>query len=213
MFLIKFMTMRKLLLVSLFAGTLVLYSCQPAVKKESGPTGAAEDGTYTVLTDSSTIFWKGSMLNIYDHYGYIRIKSGSFTVSNNSVVSGNFEVDMKSISPTDENYSEKTPKQYLVAHLSSADFFAVDSFPVATFVVEKMNADTLYGRFTVRGRTGEEAITGIRFTQQGNALRAEGNLTFNRQKYGVSYSTKMKDRVIKDEIELNIKLLATKNPK
>jgi len=204
--------MKKMLFLSVFAGALILSSCKPAVKKESRPTGAAENGAYTVLTDSSTIFWKGSMLNIYDHYGLIKLTGGSFFVSGNAIVSGQFVVDMKSISPTDENYSEKNPKEYLVAHLSSADFFAVDSFSVATFVVETMKNDTLYGRFTVRGRTAEEAVTGVRFTQQGDTLRAKGNLVFNRQKYGVSYSTKMKDRVIKDEIELKINLVASKNP-
>ncbi len=205
--------MKKILLLTVFAGAIVLNSCKPAAKKESGPTGAAENGTYTVLTDSSTIFWKGSMLNVYDHFGFIRLNKGSFTVSDNLIVSGFFEADMKSISPTDENYSEKAPKEYLVAHLSSADFFAVDSFPVATFTVERMVSDTLYGKFTVRGRTNEEAVTGIRFTQQGNFLRAEGNLVFNRQKYGVSYSSKMKDRVLIDEIELKINLVASKNPR
>jgi len=204
--------MKKMFLLSFLAGAMVLYSCKPAAKNESGPAGAAEDGSYTVLTDSSTIFWKGSMLNIYDHYGLIKLTGGTFAVSGNAIVSGQFEVDMKSISPTDKNYSEKTPKEYLVAHLSSADFFAVDSFPVATFVVETMKNDTLYGRFTVRGRTAEEAVTGVRFTQQGVTLRAKGNLVFNRQKYGVSYSTKMKDKVLKDEIELNINLVASKNP-
>ena len=204
--------MKKNPFLLVFAGAMVLYSCKPAVKKESGPSGAAEEGTYTVLTDSSSIFWRGSMLNIYDHFGFIKFNGGSFTVSGNAMIAGNFEVDMRSISPTDENYTKKNPKEYLVAHLSNADFFAVDSFPVATFVAEEMRSDTLFGKFTVRGHTAEEAVTGIRLAQQGNTLRAEGNLVFNRQKYGVSYDTKMKDRVLKDEIELKIHIVALKNP-
>lgn len=150
------------------------------------------------------------MLNIYDHYGYLKLKGGSFVIQGNSIVSGEFIADMNTINPTDRNYSEKTPREYLVAHLSSADFFAVDSFPVASFQVETMYSDTLLGQFTVRGRTHREVVTGIRFHQEGNVLRAEGLLTFDRQKYGVSYSTKMKDRILKDEIELTITLYAVK---
>jgi polyisoprenoid-binding protein YceI len=62
-------------------------------------------------------------------------------------------IDMGTINPTDENYSEDRPKENLVGHLSAPDFFDVANFPTASFVIKETTGSTVSGDLTIRGIT------------------------------------------------------------
>ena len=75
-------------------------------------------------TDNSVLNWKG-FKPTGDHYGTVTIKKGFFTVKDEQVVSGEFEIDMTSIIDLDMDAdSEYNTK--LVNHLKSEDFFSAE---------------------------------------------------------------------------------------
>jgi len=156
----------------------------------------------------SKVMWEGSMLGLYSHSGTINVSEGQLTLEGDKIAAGKFTVDLTTINPTDENYQEEEghTKADLVGHLSSGDFFMVDSFPAATFEVTAHNveAGTLTGLLTIRGNTVEEMVKDV----QVNAAEgtANGKLVFDRTKYNVSFSHPAKEMVLSDEISLDIAL-------
>ncbi|MFT6165842.1 MAG: polyisoprenoid-binding protein YceI [Vicingaceae bacterium] len=189
-------------------GTMV--ACGGAADKSNEVTEevveTAEE-TVTVNTSESSVMWMGQIVGgIKSHNGTVKVTEGSLTLKGDEIVAGNFSVDLTSMNTLDSNYTEDQPSEKLVGHLSSGDFFMVDSFPTASFVIKSadMAAKTVTGDLTVRGVTNSETINDVAVdTEAGTAI---GSLTFDRQKYNVAFSTGAKDFVISDDIELTIKL-------
>jgi polyisoprenoid-binding protein YceI len=179
----------------------------PESKEEQVQETPAEKVTWGVDAANSTIEWKGTMVGVYDHFGTVKLTEGNLVMEGNKVVGGSFTVDMTTINPTDENYSEEHPKSDLVGHLSSPDFFDVANHPTATFEVtgSDMEAGTITGNLTVRGTTNEETVKDVKFDEA--TQTATGKLVFNRQTYGAAYKA-MQDMVLSDDIELTITLKA-----
>jgi polyisoprenoid-binding protein YceI len=163
--------------------------------------------TVAINTAESNVMWMGQIVGgIKSHNGTIKLTEGELTMKGDQIVGGNFTVDMKSMNPLDSNYTEDKPAEMLVGHLSTGDFFLVDSFPTASFVIKStdMAAKTMTGDLTVRGNTKEETIQDVVINKE--AGTAMGSLTFNRQDYGVAFSTGAKDFVLSDDIELTVNL-------
>jgi polyisoprenoid-binding protein YceI len=165
---------------------------------------------------ASTVKWHGTMLGIKKHYGNVTIADGTLAFKGPLVTGGNFTVDLNTIRPTDdEDYdyneegAEKNTKSMLTGHLKSADFFDVANHPRASFEIIRVEGSTAYGNLTVRGRTHEEKVTDIRVSEEGGQVTASGTLVFDRQKYGVSWSTGVQDAVLSDNIELEITLVGS----
>ena len=165
---------------------------------------------YTVDVAKSTVKWTGTMLGVKSHNGTIDLSKGRITTQNDRVIGGSFTVDMKSITPLDNNYAGDGEKQgtksMFVAHLNSADFFDVVNFPLTTFMITGVEGSNVRGLLTVRGRSHEETVTGVSLTEFNGTVQVTGKLIFNRQKFGVAWQAPMKDVVLNDAIELNIDL-------
>jgi len=211
--------MKKTLLFSaVLASAMAFTSCGETASTESEATTTetttevAEAITYNVETTSSNIRWEGGTagIKVYSHFGSLDIKEGSITVEGSTITAGEFVVDMTTINPQDSGYSEEHPASGLVGHLSTGDFFLVDSFPTASFVVKSHNGNQVVGDMTIRGNTNEETIEieSLEVTDAG--VSAKGRLVFNRQNYEVAWEHKMKDVTLSDDIELDITLQATK---
>jgi polyisoprenoid-binding protein YceI len=193
------------------AASVALYSCGSSEKTtETTTVDSTATATYTINVDSSTVNWKGTMVKMYSHFGTVKLKEGSITLTGGKLSSGTFTVDLKSINPLDSGYTKEHPREGLIGHLSAPDFFATDSFPTATFVVKSVDGTTATGDLTVRGKTNEEKVTDLVITADSSNVAASGKLVFNRQKYGVSYKATMKDMVLSDDIELTVNLKGTK---
>jgi len=187
----------------------IMFSCGSNKKTDAVAVDSlGTETSYTVDTATSTILWEGNMVGIYKHSGTLNLSEGSFTVKGLQVTGGSFTATLKSINPTDSNYSAEHPKAGLVGHLASAEFFAVDSFPTTTFVIKSVSGNTAVGDLTLRGKTNEETITDILVDTIGG-VKATGKLVFDRQKYKVAYKA-AGDKVLSNDITLDITLVGKK---
>lgn len=218
----KLKTMKKLNLFAMALGLgVILSSCgggsnTEATKTEENATTETKTESaatnYNVNTAESNIRWEGGTagVTVYSHFGDIKIKEGAVEVTDGNVTGGKIVVDMTTIEPKDEGYSEENTPADLVGHLSTGDFFLVEEFPTATFEVTGSEGNNVMGNLTIRGKSNPETIVleNVDFTEGG--MTATGKLTFDRQKYDVKWAHYLKDVVLKDEIDLTFSLVASK---
>lgn len=208
----------KHLAIGLIAAT-TLYSCgggeapateTPAVEETEVAESASE--TFTVDASASEVTWKGEVAGVYGHNGLISISEGSLEVENGALVGGSFTIDMTTINPTDEGYKDEDGHRAsdLVGHLATGDFFLVDSFPTATFVITSVSEGQVTGDLTIKGKTQEQVVTVNSLEISETGVSATGEFVFNRQDFGVAWVHYMKDMVLSDDISVGISINATK---
>ncbi|WDF54944.1 YceI family protein [Mucilaginibacter sp. KACC 22063] len=178
---------------------------------------SAKTETYKVNTDKSNIEWTGKKIG-GQHNGSIKLAGGTVVTNGKAPVSGNFTIDMKSISNkdiTDADYNKK-----LVGHLTSDDFFGVAQYPTAQFVATKITpagngVANVTGNLTIKGITNPISFP-VNYTISGNTLTAVAKgVAVNRAKYNVKYGSKsffesIGDKAIDDDFLLDISLVAEK---
>ena len=192
-----------------FIITILFSSCgNTETKKLEAPLEVQElDSVLKSLkinTSTSNVEWKGVMVGIYSHNGFVSIKEGNLVWQGNTITGGSITIDMETMTQSDSLY--KTEENKLVAHLESPDFFDVANFPTATFEItsSEKSTNTVYGNLTVRGITDSEVVEDVIFDVEKKS--ATGTLKFDRQKYGVNYKGSKKDMLVGDEVEMTISL-------
>ncbi|MGB0167535.1 MAG: hypothetical protein ACPF8V_11845, partial [Luteibaculum sp.] len=107
------------LIIASVASIALLASCGSGSTENTEETNAtatteAHSGEFQINTDASKVMWKGTMMGMYSHTGTVPFNNGKLIVENGKFVGGEFVVDLTTITPTDENYSEEKPKEKLV---------------------------------------------------------------------------------------------------
>ncbi len=212
----------------------VLVSCNqgPSGKKvkssakEEMMVSSDRDIKHNADTLASIIEWTGSK-PAGEHHGTISIKKGYLLSDNDTLSGGEFVIDMKSIRDTDLTDPDMNAK--LVGHLKSPDFFNVDSFPTARFVITKViHTDTLTpvpgeiapnylvsGNLTLKNITRNVTFR-ARVTRSGDTINAQSErFVIDRSEWNVRYGSRtffdnLKDKYVNDEIGIQIKLLSHK---
>ena len=192
-----------------FLITLLVSSCGNTETKKIETTLEVQEldsvlQSLNINTSTSSVEWKGVMVGIYSHNGFISIKEGNLIYQGNSITGGSITIDMETMTQSDSLY--KTEENKLVAHLESPDFFDVANFPTATFEITSSDLGTnkVYGNLTVKGITDSEVVENVIFDVETKS--ATGTLKFDRQKYGVTYKGSKKDMLVGDEVEMTISL-------
>jgi polyisoprenoid-binding protein YceI len=192
-----------------FLITLLVSSCGNTETKKIEPTLEVQEldsvlQSLNINTSTSSVEWKGVMVGIYSHNGFVSIKEGNLVYQGNSITGGSITIDMETMTQSDSLY--KTEENKLVAHLESPDFFDVANFPTATFEITSSDLGTnkVYGNLTVKGITDSEVVENVIFDLETKS--ATGTLKFDRQKYGVTYKGSKKDMLVGDEVEMTISL-------
>ncbi len=182
-------------------------------------TGFAAAETYKLDTKASTIAWKGTKKMGSFHTGGISFKEGSVSVEKNKIVGGDLVVDMKTMTNTDIKDAKDNAK--LVGHLSSPDFFDVAKNPTSTFKVvsvmpgKKAGEMTVKGQFTMIGQTQPIEFPATVSMEKGK-LTGDAVVKIDRTKWGLKYGSGnifkelTADKIINDEIELTLKIVAAK---
>lgn len=210
--------MKKTVFVVGVALVTIMASCSKSNSTEAKEAGEVaqnteESVTYTVDPSASTVQWTGAKLTEVTHVGTIGIKEGSLSATNGVLTSGNFVIDMKTIKEINNDDAKSVAK--LVGHLSSPDFFNVDSFPTTSFAIVEVVGNTIKGNLSIKGITKMIEIPAtIEMTETG--LTATSQFIINRNDWGITWGSAaqpiafLKDNLIKEDIAFDIKLVANK---
>ncbi|GAB4331415.1 MAG: YceI family protein [Bacteroidales bacterium] len=209
--------MKKIMFIAALAGAFIFTSCGGNQKsntvEESATTVEAKSEAVqsaTIDLEKSKVEWKGSMLGLYSHHGYVNLKSAEISFSDGKISGGKFVVDMTTITPTDENFNPETgsTKEKLVGHLSSNDFFNVEEFPEATFEITGQEGSVVSGNLTIRGITKPEEVENVSVTKNENGeVIITGDLVFDRKEFDVNFDMPVQDKVLSNDIELHFELI------
>lgn len=186
--------------------------------KEVAQTSAAAV-TYTVDTDASQILWKGSK-PLKTHHGTISLKEGQVAVKDNKIESGNFTIDMHTITDLDLEGKMKTN---LENHLKGTvegkevDFFNVTKYPVSTFeltgMTEKEGKTMISGNLTIKDKTNNIEFPATVTVDAENVNIKSEPFVLDRTLWGVNFGSKtiftdIGDKFISDEMEITIDVKA-----
>ena len=162
--------------------------------------------------EKSKLVWLGERVANH-HTGTIDLQSGWLTWHDNKITSGEFIINMASI--TDEGNSER-----LVSHLKSDDFFGVEKFPTAKLVIVgsssfEKGAGVVSGTLTIKEVTNPiEFKADLKPGDEG--LWFVSDIIIDRSKYNVrfgsgSFFDNLGDKAINDEFKLTVNLLVKKS--
>lgn len=170
-----------------------------------------------VNTAESYIVWKGYKVT-GSHHGKVMIKNGELNFDDAGMLTGGgFEIDMTTITCED---LEGEWNQKLVGHLKSDDFFGVEKFPTAKFVITEVVSRGKPGEYKIVGDlTIKETTKEIKFNtvinEEAGKRVATADITIDRSEYNVRYGSgsffdNLGDKTIYDEFELSVNLVAAK---
>mgnify|MGYP000333138397 FL=1 len=172
--------------------------------------------SYKANVSESTVTWKGNKPT-GSHNGVVSISHGLFDIENGVIKSGEFVIDMTSISCLD--LEAGNGKEKLEGHLKNEDFFDVAKFPTAKFEIAssemKEGKLNVTGNFTLRGTTKSITIPATLTEKEGVANFKSDVFSIDRTDFGVTYKSKkldaaLKDKFINDLMEISFDIKAQK---
>jgi polyisoprenoid-binding protein YceI len=163
---------------------------------------------FTADNSKTTLNWLGEKVT-GQHTGTINLQSGWLSMKENTIVGGEFVVDMNSLKDVDNNAR-------LEGHLKSDDFFGVEKFPTSKLVLKSSDSfdkgsSVVKGELTIKGITNPiEFRTAMQKKDDG--LWFFANITVDRTKYNIrfgsgSFFDNLGDRTIYDDFKLKIALM------
>lgn len=186
---------------------------------------------YFIDIESSEIAWIGTK-STGRHNGIVKLRNGFLLLLNNDIVGGEFTIDMHSIEAIDSDEENNTK---LVGHLKSADFFNVDSYPTATFVISRvipvsnyvtedieeiqdvMNdykvsnpTHTVVGNLTICNITRGLSFP-AKITLTENSVSATSKFNINRKDWNLNWEIPVAEIVLNNTIHLEINIISLEN--
>ncbi|MGZ3911392.1 MAG: YceI family protein [Flavisolibacter sp.] len=168
-------------------------------------------------TITSLINWTGKKITGI-HTGTINLSAGYLEVESGEIVGGSFDIDTQSIVVTDIN-DPKVNAQF-AEHLFSDDFFSVDQFPTANFIIVNStrlggNNYKIDGLLTIKGITHSLSFE-AKIDVQENIVSAVGEIVVDRTKYGIKFGSGnffkgLGDSLIYNDFILGLNLVALLN--
>jgi polyisoprenoid-binding protein YceI len=186
---------------------------------ETTKTEMVSSAQYNVDAAASVVNWEGAKI-AYGHTGTIPVTNGQLMVSEGNIVGGKFAINLKDMVSTD---LEGQKAADLIGHLQSEDFFHVEKYPMANFVITQVQEATnedgrtheITGNLNMHGESRSITIPAT-VSMEGGMLKASTpKFTIDRTQWGVSYNSTgieglAKDKIINDNIGLEIMLVANK---
>lgn len=178
----------------------------------------SSDFQLNINTEKSNIMWEASKSTGASHSGYIKMLNGNIKINKNEIISGNFIMDMNSITCTD--IEDANSNQYLISHLKNEDFFSTTAYPKASMKLIKVNRVNekninnylITAELTILNQTHPIEFLSTIAIKKGIAM-AEGKIAIDRAQYGIKYKSKtwykdIGDRFINDIFYLYFSLVA-----
>lgn len=178
----------------------------------------AEAVKYKVDPANTTVTWKGSKVIGGSHNGKMDVSSGTFAIKDGKLESGNFIIDIKSLTvldiPADDDGNAS-----LKGHLLSPDFFDAANHGDAAFSVtgisEKEGKTMIEGNLSLKGVKKNISFPAKVDVQGDQAMIESEVFTINRTDFGMKYGSSsffddLKDKAISDDVELSVSVTANK---
>ena len=183
--------------------TLLLSALTISVASFAAPKNA------NVSLTKSSVAWLAKKVT-GEHNGTVAISKANLVVDGNKLVGGNFQIDLTKIvckDLTDPEYNKK-----FIGHISSGDFFEVEKFPSASFVITKVAGNQVTGNLTVKGITKTISFP-AEISVNGGKVSAKANITIDRTEFGIKYNSKkffdaIGDKAIYDDFNLTVSLIS-----
>lgn len=191
---------------------------------------SAEAVAYAVDLNESVVEWVGTKTN-GRHHGTVQLQSGILQVNDGVIEGGEFVLDMNTIN--DEDLKGES-KGKLEGHLKSGDFFKVEEFPTARFVLTDVEATNetledeadsnqaaiseyritnpthyISGNLTIRDSTRGISFPAVVNMNEGN-VSAIAKFNINRKDWGLKWEYPPGEVVLNNTIHLGINLAANK---
>ena len=165
---------------------------------------------------TSNIQWWGYKVvksEATSHTGTLNLKNGKFYFEDGKLKGGDFVIDMRTINVTDLSGGES---EKLITDLKGNTFFEVKKYPTATFHLTRIEPSknteynsVVYGNLTLKGVRKTISFP-ANVSVNGTSVSLESaKFTLDRQVFNVFYRPSFKDYVIKDEMDVQLRL-ATK---
>lgn len=176
---------------------------------------------YSVDTLASNINWMGTKPT-GSHTGTIKLSKGIIFVKNGQVETGNFTINMKSITVTDPKQGKN--KANLENHLKGLGdkmnedhFFNTNKYPEGTFEITSLTADSnktiVEGNLTLKGTTKNIKFPAIISVNDSIVILNSEDFKINRTLWNINYNSKsaienLGNQYIDDDIELKVSVTA-----
>lgn len=222
----------------LLALGIALTACTSAPDSDKAEVGDAKDVNavdagamvFSVNTNQSIVEWVGTKSN-GRHNGTVNIQSGTVAMQDGNIVGGEFVMDLTSLIALDQKMDQES-NQKLTGHLKSGDFFKVDEYPTAKFVITNVEASgapinesedtheidkyrvtnpthTVSGNLTIRGITRGISFP-ARVEKTDNSVTGIAKFNINRKDWDLKWEYPPGEAVLNNTIHLGINLVATK---
>lgn len=217
-----------LALIGIFFGTQSMPSTESGMEQTLTPSleGAKEvtDGTYTLITEESSVSWAGKkpLIDGYINAGTIGFVEGAMTVENKQA-QGTFVIDMNTLAV---GLTAKKPgsESALEGHLKGERWFDVANNPTATVAITRVRETSesasafvyeVTADVTLKGQTHQVVFPATIFETGDGTVAATASLQIDRTKWGItagssSFFDNLADNVIDDMVELTLSLKAVK---
>lgn len=196
-----------------FGITWAIFSCNNQSQELASETSTpmALSGEYAV---DGSIHWAIQGVG-HGHDGTIGISKASVGFQDGNIKNASIEIDMNTIHATDlEGDSVQHAK--FVGHLRAADFFAIDSFPKAQFIMTAATKDSIQGDMTIKGITKPMAFP-YSLQSDSTGFTIKGKMEVDRSLFNVQYGSakffdikKLGDHLVEDIIKMDFELKQSK---
>jgi polyisoprenoid-binding protein YceI len=204
--------------VKVMPGGLKGWKSQGGEVQGDGTQKPAISGRFVVDQESSVIHWTGRNLFNF-HTGSLGLSGGFVELENGRLVAAEFMIDMGTLDCTD--LTDQAMNRMLITHLRSDDFFKVDEYPAATFVLSSATAIDgvtaglpnyrLTGDLTLRGVTKRIEFDALVAEKEDGSFVAQAVLEIDRTEWGSIYGSgkffaRLGQHVVNDLIHLHLKV-------
>lgn len=205
-----FLSLAVVALLASCGGSNDTVEAQDVEATEGGEHG--EHVAYKIDAAASSVKWAGSKIVGDGHHGSIAVQSGEVHVAQGAVVMGEIVIDMNSIKEEDAGSVEYAEK--LVGHLKSDDFFKVATYPTSKIVVKSVENGNVTAELTILDVTKQITFPAT-ISVADDKVNVTANFSINRTDWGIvygsgSFTDSAKDKVIKDEIDFQVNIVANK---
>lgn len=161
--------------------------------------------TMKVDVAKSKIRWTGTK-KIGEHVGTIKLKEGHVDLKGNSIVGGEFIIDMNGIHISDTEDPED--REDIIKDISSKQFFNVKEHPTAKLVITGYFDGQLSGKLTIKGITNPIVFKTSYQVQNGRFIANTISFTIDRQKWDLRFGNWLKENVLDDPIHFKVHIEA-----